>query len=72
MLIKWVALKPTYQIYVRGGNHSLKDHILNACKFTGASADWIFGLQNEIYRSEKRTVIDRLMAIAAELERKKQ
>ena len=54
---------------VRAGRQSFtRDHILNACKFTGASADWVFGLTNEIYRKEPKSVTERLRAIVNEME----
>jgi hypothetical protein len=37
-----------------------KIHILNACKLTGASADWIFGLTNNMMRKPPARAIDLL------------
>jgi len=46
---------------VRKGLQSFtKEHILNACKLTGASADYIFGFQTSHRRVPVRNTIDLL------------
>jgi hypothetical protein len=49
------------------------EHILKACQFTGASADYIFGLTNEMKRKATRKPLDLLKeaVVAVEHELKK-
>lgn len=49
-----------------------KEHILNACELTGASADYIFGFTNMISRKQQRHPIEQLKeaVLAVELELK--
>jgi hypothetical protein len=49
-----------------------KNHILNACKLTGASADWIFGLTNVMMRKNPGKPLELLKqaVIAVEQEMK--
>lgn len=46
---------------VRRGTQSFtKEHILNACKLTGASADYIFGFNSSLKRKQERNPLDQL------------
>ena len=45
-------------------------HIKNACKLTGASADWILGLSNSMSRKDTKDPLDRLREVLIELEAK--
>lgn len=48
-------------VKVREGTQGFrKNHILNACKITGASADYIFGLTNNMMRKQPTKAIDLL------------
>ena len=46
---------------VRRGHQSFaRDHIVNACKLTGANANWIFGFESNMMRSPDKDPITRL------------
>jgi len=46
---------------VRRGHQSFaRDHIINACKITGANANWIFGFESNMMRSPDKDPIARL------------
>jgi hypothetical protein len=54
---------------IRNGNQSFtKEHIYNACKFTGASADWIFGFNSEMKRKKTDKPIKILKQAVAMIE----
>jgi hypothetical protein len=62
-------------VKVREGSQGFtKHHILNACKLTGASADWIFGLTNDMMRKAPKKPIEFLkqavLAVEQELKQK--
>lgn len=52
----------------RGHQEFTKDHILNACKLTGANANWIFGIESNMMRKEEKDPLDRLKQSVIELE----
>jgi hypothetical protein len=57
---------------VRTGKQSFTiDHIINACLLTGANANWILGLEQNMMRKPSRKAIDMLKeaVIAVEMER---
>ena len=55
--------------HVKRGNQSFnKDHIVNACKLTGANANWILGLENEMFRKPTKDPITRIKEAVVELE----
>lgn len=47
-----------------------KDHILNACRLTGASADYIFGLTSTMMRKENKNPIEMIKEAVRALEHK--
>lgn len=57
-----------------GRQRFTRDHIHNACKLTGCSADYIFGFQNTMLRKQSRKAIDLLkeavMAVDLEIKQK--
>lgn len=59
----------------RGKQGFRKEHILNACKLTGASADWIFGFTNTRLRKPARKPVELLReavrSVEAELKSKR-
>lgn len=60
---------------IRSGTTSFtKEHILEACRITGASADYIFGFTNSMQRKKPARSIELLkeavMAVETELKKK--
>lgn len=54
---------------VRTGHQSFsKDHIAEACRVTGANANWIFGLENNMFRKDSKNPLDRARAALEEIE----
>jgi hypothetical protein len=55
---------------VRKGIQSFRiEHIINACQLTGASADWVLGLEKSMFRDKKvKTTIQKLKEVTAEIE----
>jgi hypothetical protein len=64
---------PKNNLYnVRTGHQSFTiEHIINACKFTGANANWILGLEANVMRKPAKKTLDQLrevfLAVEAEL-----
>lgn len=58
---------------IRDGIQSFRvHHITNACLLTGASADWVHGIENAMFRhSEVKSTSQTLKEIAAEMEGKR-
>jgi hypothetical protein len=54
---------------VRRGHQSFsKDHIIAACKFTGANANWIFGIEPNMLRKDPKHPLDQIKQAVAALE----
>lgn len=57
---------------IRKGVQSFRiNHIINACNATGVSADWILGLDNNMFRTIQKPTIQTLKEIVAEMEGKR-
>lgn len=55
--------------YKNGDNDFTPEQITEACKLTGASADWVLGLTKEMFRtSGKKTSIAKIKEALRELE----
>ena len=54
---------------IRRGHQSFtRDHILEACKFTGANANWILGLETNMMRKESKKPLDQIKQAIVALE----
>lgn len=51
----------------RGVQHFRVDHITKACALTGASADWVLGIETGMFRPAYRSTIDTLKTVVAEM-----
>ncbi len=57
---------------VRRGHQSFtRDHIYNACKLTGANANWIFGFETNMLRKEPKDPLEMIKAAVQMMESKK-
>lgn len=66
-----IDFAPTNISNVRQGRQRFKkDHIENACKITGASADYIFGFTNTMMRKESKDPIEMIKLAVSALESK--
>lgn len=64
-----ISFAPTNVSNIRRGHQAFtKDHILNACRLTGANANWIFGLEKNMMRKESKNPIEKLSELTIELE----
>lgn len=54
---------------IRVGNQSFQiRHLINACKLTGASANWLLGLDNQMFRKPGRTALELLQEAVISVE----
>lgn len=60
----------SYKKVTDGVQSFTKEQIFNACKLTGASADWMFGFSDEMKRKPSKSAITRLEEIVIELKMK--
>lgn len=52
----------------RGTQSFTRDQIYNACKLTGANANWVFGFETQMMRKEDKDPVKRLMQLALEID----
>jgi hypothetical protein len=58
---------------VKSGRQSFsKEHIFNACKLTGASADYLLGLSTTMFAKESRDPLEMIKQAVKSLEDKKE
>jgi len=64
--LKMIAFPRTNISNVRSGiQHFTRDHIYNACKLTGASADYIFGFTSQMLRKPAKNALEMLKEAVA-------
>jgi hypothetical protein len=71
--LRQIGIRPTKTDDFRKGKASFtKEHILKACKLTGASADYIFGFTEKVTRDKDVPAIEKLKSAVREVERELQ
>lgn len=70
-----INFPPTNISNIRRGHQSFtRDHILGACRFTGANANWIYGFESNMMRKPGKTSIEQLkeavIAVESEIKAK--
>lgn len=70
--MEMIGVAPTNLSNIRKGRQGFsKDHIENACRLTGASADYIFGFTPHMLRKEIKDPIEAIKQAVTALEEKR-
>ena len=68
-VLKKICFTPSNISNVRKGIQSFsRDHLFYIAELTGATLNWIYGLENNMFRKEVKDPLERMKQLAIELE----